>query len=72
MIFLVSVQYNMDIMMIKKNNPIEDLISDANKQMYLQRLYQTLDKCLQLDEGQYMMLHNPKKPFEIELFQSYV
>lgn len=58
--------------MIKKENTIENLISDVNKQMYLQRLYQTLDKCSQLEKGQYMMLHNPKKPFEIELFHSSV
>ncbi|VVC29676.1 Hypothetical protein CINCED_3A005278 [Cinara cedri] len=69
---IVSVQYNLDIMMIKKENRVDDLLSDTTKQIYFQRLYQTLDKCLQLDEGRYMMLHNPKKPFEIELFHSSV
>lgn len=71
--FPVSVQYNMDIMMIKgKTNLFQrnNSVSDIKKQMYLQRLYTTLDKLSQLDKGEYIMLHNPKKPYQVELYIS--
>lgn len=69
-LFLVSVQYNMNIMMIKRNKTIDDLISEENKQMYFQRLYLTLETFGQLDRGEYVMLHNPKKPFQVDVYQS--
>lgn len=52
--------------MIQQKIPI---ISDDQQQMYLQRLCLTLDKLSQLDGGEYIMLHNPKKPFQIEIYQ---
>lgn len=67
---LVSVQYNMDIMMVKQKFFDDSLISDDQKQVCLKRLYLTLQKLSQLDEGKYVMLHNPKKPFQVELYQS--
>jgi len=59
----------MDIMMIKRKFFDDNLISDNQKQVYLQRLYLTLHKLSQLDGGKYVMLHNPKKPFQVELYQ---
>jgi len=67
---IVSVQHNMDIMMIKQKFFEDSLLSDNQKQTYLHRLYLTLQKLSQLDEGKYVMLHNPKKPFQVELYQS--
>lgn len=55
-------------MMIKQKN-IESTNLEDKKQTYLQRLYLTLDKLTQLDAGEYVMLHNPKKPFQVELYQ---
>lgn len=61
----------MDIMMNKqKNVESSNLISDDKKQMYLQRLYLTIEKFSQLDKGEYVMLHNPKNPFQNEVYQS--
>lgn len=57
--------------MCKSMNSItKTFISDEKKQMHLQRLHQTIDKLTQLDEGEYFMLHNPKSPFEVNLYQS--
>lgn len=57
--------------MIKRNKIVSDeLISEEKKQMYLQRLYLTLDTFSQLDQGEYVMLHNPKKPFQVDVYQS--
>lgn len=63
---IVSVQYNMDLMMVHQKN---HTISDDQQQMYLQRLCHTLDKLSQLDGGEYIMLHNPKKPFQVKIYQ---
>lgn len=61
----------MDIMMIKNNLNVENDCKDLEgiKQMRLQRLYITLEKLLQLDTGEYVLLHNPKKPFQVEVYQ---
>lgn len=59
-------------MMIQQKNSENNFISDDQQQMYLQRLYLTLDKLSQLDKGEYVMLHNPKKPFQVEIYQSCV
>lgn len=53
-----------------KNMMSNELITETKKQMYLQRLYTTIDKFTQIDKGEYVMLHNPKKPFQVELYQS--
>ncbi|XP_050529480.1 uncharacterized protein LOC126899028 isoform X2 [Daktulosphaira vitifoliae] len=67
---LVSVQYNMDLMMLKEKTA--DTISiklDEIKHTLLQRLVWTFEKLKQLDVGEYVLLHNPKKPFFIEIYQ---
>lgn len=56
--------------MIKQKNVESNVNLDKKKQVCLQRLYLTLDKLTQLDKGEYVMLHNPKKPFQVELYQS--
>lgn len=56
-------------MMVKQKN-FDSINLENEKQMYFQRLYLTLDKLDQLDAGEYVMLHNPKKPFQVELYQS--
>lgn len=56
--------------MIKKKNVESNSYLDEKKQVCLQRLYLTLDKLKQLDRGEYVMLHNPKKPLQVELYQS--
>ncbi|XP_025425073.1 uncharacterized protein LOC112693992 isoform X2 [Sipha flava] len=70
-ITLFSVQYNMDIMMVKKCLNIENCSENLErvKKMRLQRLYITLDKLSKLDTGEYVLLHNPKKPFQVEVYQ---
>jgi len=61
----------MDLMMAKWTiEEIESITSNGKNQMYLQRLYITLDKLTQLDKGEYVLLHNPKKPFHIDVYQS--
>lgn len=68
---LVSVQHNMDLMLVKWTiEEIQNLSSNGKDQMYLQRLYLTLDKLTQLGQGEYVLLHNPKKPFHVDLYQS--
>lgn len=56
-------------MIKQKNVQSANLISDDKKRMYLQRLYLTLDKFSQLDKGKYVMLHNPKNPYQNEIYQ---
>ncbi|XP_025200311.1 uncharacterized protein LOC112598152 [Melanaphis sacchari] len=68
---LVSVQHNMDLMQVKRIiEETESVSSNGNDQKYLQRLYLTLDKLTQLSKGEYVLLHNPKKPFHVDLYQS--
>uniref|UniRef100_A0A2S2NRB6 NMDA receptor-regulated protein 2 n=2 Tax=Schizaphis graminum TaxID=13262 RepID=A0A2S2NRB6_SCHGA len=68
---LVSVQHNMDLMQVKWTiDETESLSSNGKDQKYLQRLYLTLDKLTQLGKGEYVLLHNPKKPFHVDLYQS--
>lgn len=69
--YIVSVQYNMDIMMVKNHFNIENYSKDLEniKQMRLQRLYKTLEKLSQLDIGEYVLLHKPKNPFQVEVYQ---
>ncbi|XP_050428665.1 uncharacterized protein LOC126838350 [Adelges cooleyi] len=68
---LVSVQYNMDLMMIKERQADKICTKiDEKKQSYLLRLLLMFEKLKQLDEGDYVLLHNPKKPFQIEIYQS--
>lgn len=55
--------------MIQQKNGENSIISDDKQQMYLKRLHLTLNKLSQLDGGEYVMLHNPKKPFEVEIYQ---
>lgn len=70
---LVSVQHNMDLMQVKyAMEETESLNSNGKDQKYLQRLYLTLDKLTQLGKGEYVLLHNPKKPFHVDLYQSSV
>jgi hypothetical protein len=61
----------MDIMMVKKCLNIENCSENLErvKKMRLQRLYITLDKLSKLDTGEYVLLHNPKKPFQVEVYQ---
>lgn len=58
--------------MIKQKHVESSVNFDKKKQVCLQRLYLTLDKLSQLDKGEYVMLHNPKKSFQVELYQSSV
>ncbi|XP_015370182.1 PREDICTED: uncharacterized protein LOC107166134 isoform X3 [Diuraphis noxia] len=68
---LVSVQHNMDLMQVKWTiGEIESISSKGKDQIYLQRLYITVDKLSQLDKGEYVLLHNPKKPFHVDVYQS--
>lgn len=68
---LVSVQHNMDLMQVKWGvEEVESLSSNGKDQIYLQRLYLTIDKLTQLGKGEYVLLHNPKKPFHVDLYQS--
>jgi len=61
----------MDLMQAKWTvEEIESLSSNGKDQMYLQRLYLTIDKLTQLGKGEYVLLHNPKKPFLVDLYQS--
>lgn len=57
--------------MVKKILNIENYNKNLEgvKQMRLQRLYMTLEKISQLDKGEYVLLHNPKKPFQVEVYQ---
>lgn len=47
----------------------KDAFPDDKKQIYLQRLYRTIDRCTQLNKGDYIMFHNPKKSSQVELHQ---
>ncbi|CAI6363938.1 unnamed protein product [Macrosiphum euphorbiae] len=69
---LVSVQHhNMDLMQVKWTiEEVESLSSNGLDQIYLQRLYLTLEKLTQLGKGEYVLLHNPKKPFHVDVYQS--
>jgi hypothetical protein len=61
----------MDLMQVKWTiDETESLSSNGKDQKYLQRLYLTLDKLTQLGKGEYVLLHNPKKPFHVDLYQS--
>ncbi|CAH1736126.1 unnamed protein product [Aphis gossypii] len=63
----------MDLMQVKYTmEETESLNSNGKDQKYLQRLNLTLDKLTQLGKGEYVLLHNPKKTFHVDLYQSLV
>jgi len=49
-----------------KNN---NFLSDDIKQKLLHRLYLTIDKLSQFDRGDYLLLHNPRKKLQIEIYK---
>lgn len=53
-----------------KSGKNKDEFPDDKKQLYLQRLYRTIDRCTQLNKGDYIMFHNPKKSSQVELHQA--